>query len=233
MVHAAAGYARMRNRLGALVCTTSIGPGATNMVTGAALATINRLPVLLVPGRRVRVEAAGPGAAAARGSVGRRRLRQRLVPRRSLATWIASGVPSRSSLRHCRRCACSTSPAETGRGDAGVPAGRADRGVRLSRGVLPQARVARPASAAGRRRRWREAVDVDSRGAASAHRRGRRLDLLRGDRGAARLREQTGIPVGETQAGKGSLPYDHPSSLGAIGATGTSRQTASPPKRTS
>src|SRR5215510_3799287 len=50
MVHAAAGYARMRNRLGALACTTSIGPGATNMVTGAALATINRLPVLLLPG---------------------------------------------------------------------------------------------------------------------------------------------------------------------------------------
>src|SRR5918992_4633813 len=50
MVHVAAGYARQRNRLGALVCTTSVGPGATNMVTGAALATVNRLPVLLVPG---------------------------------------------------------------------------------------------------------------------------------------------------------------------------------------
>src|SRR4051812_27954990 len=50
MVHTAAGYARMKNRLGTLVCTTSIGPGATNMVTGAALATINRLPVLLLPG---------------------------------------------------------------------------------------------------------------------------------------------------------------------------------------
>src|ERR671931_2252753 len=50
MVHAAAGYARMRNRLGTLVCTSSIGPGATNMVTGAALATVNRLPVLLLPG---------------------------------------------------------------------------------------------------------------------------------------------------------------------------------------
>src|SRR3989442_6946466 len=50
MVHAAAGFARMRNRLGTLACTSSIGPGATNMVTGAALATINRLPVLLLPG---------------------------------------------------------------------------------------------------------------------------------------------------------------------------------------
>src|SRR5437588_5216313 len=50
MVHTAAGFARMRNRLAALACTTSIGPGATNMLTGAALATVNRLPVLLLPG---------------------------------------------------------------------------------------------------------------------------------------------------------------------------------------
>jgi 3D-(3,5/4)-trihydroxycyclohexane-1,2-dione acylhydrolase (decyclizing) len=50
MVHAAAGYARMTNRLSTFACTSSIGPGATNMMTGAALATINRLPVLLLPG---------------------------------------------------------------------------------------------------------------------------------------------------------------------------------------
>src|SRR6266536_3307635 len=50
MVHTAAAYAKMRNRLSTLACTSSIGPGATNMLTGAALATINRLPVLLLPG---------------------------------------------------------------------------------------------------------------------------------------------------------------------------------------
>src|SRR5881409_468136 len=50
MVHTAVGFARMKNRLATLACTTSIGPGATNLVTGAALATINRLPVLLLPG---------------------------------------------------------------------------------------------------------------------------------------------------------------------------------------
>src|SRR5262249_60014636 len=49
-VHVACGYARRRSRLGTFACTSSIGPGATNMVTGAALATINRLPVLLLPG---------------------------------------------------------------------------------------------------------------------------------------------------------------------------------------
>src|SRR5439155_15250066 len=50
MVHTAAAYAKTKNRLQTLACTSSIGPGATNMVTGAALATINRLPVLLLPG---------------------------------------------------------------------------------------------------------------------------------------------------------------------------------------
>src|ERR687894_914114 len=50
MVHAAVAYARVKNRLQTLVCTSSIGPGATNMITGAATATINRLPVLLLPG---------------------------------------------------------------------------------------------------------------------------------------------------------------------------------------
>ena len=50
MVHIAAGYARQRNRLATFACTSSVGPGATNMVTGAALATIDRLPVLLLPG---------------------------------------------------------------------------------------------------------------------------------------------------------------------------------------
>src|SRR2546428_888314 len=50
MVHIAAAHARMRDRLSTFACTSSIGPGATNMVTGAALATIDRLPVLLLPG---------------------------------------------------------------------------------------------------------------------------------------------------------------------------------------
>ena len=60
MVHAAVGYARMRNRLSTLACTASVGPGATNMVTGAALATINRLPVLLLPGDVFATRVASP-----------------------------------------------------------------------------------------------------------------------------------------------------------------------------
>ena len=64
MVHLAVGYAKMRNRLAAMACTTSIGPGATNLVTGAALATVNRLPVLLLPGDvfATRVAKTSPGS---------------------------------------------------------------------------------------------------------------------------------------------------------------------------
>src|SRR5437016_7368937 len=50
MVHTSAAFAKMSNRLRTMVCTSSIGPGATNMITGAAAATINRVPVLLLPG---------------------------------------------------------------------------------------------------------------------------------------------------------------------------------------
>src|SRR3712207_8661388 len=60
MVHAAAGYARMSDRLSPLACTASIGPGSTNMLTGAALATINRLPVLLLPADTFATRSAGP-----------------------------------------------------------------------------------------------------------------------------------------------------------------------------
>jgi 3D-(3,5/4)-trihydroxycyclohexane-1,2-dione acylhydrolase (decyclizing) len=60
MVHAAVGYARMKDRLQAFACTSSIGPGATNMVTGAALATVNRIPVLLLPGDVFATRAASP-----------------------------------------------------------------------------------------------------------------------------------------------------------------------------
>jgi 3D-(3,5/4)-trihydroxycyclohexane-1,2-dione acylhydrolase (decyclizing) len=60
MVHAATGFARMRNRLQALACTPSIGPGSTNMLTGAALATINRIPVLLLPSDLFATRVASP-----------------------------------------------------------------------------------------------------------------------------------------------------------------------------
>ena len=72
MVHTSVAYARQKDRLQTWACTASVGPGSTNMLTGAALATINRLPVLLLPSGTFATRRAGPGAAGARGAVRRR-----------------------------------------------------------------------------------------------------------------------------------------------------------------
>ena len=139
MVHAAVGYARMRNRLGALACTTSIGPGATNMVTGAALATVNRLPVLLLPGDVFATHPADPVLqqleVPSRGDVS---VNDAFAPvsryfDRDLAARAAdSGGAGRDARAHLA--------GRDRRGDARAAAGRADRGVRLARGV-PRARA--------------------------------------------------------------------------------------------
>ena len=134
MVHLAAGYARQRNRLGTFACTTSIGPGATNMVTGAAAATINRLPVLLLPGRRVRDAHAAPGAPAARGRPRRDRLGQRL-PAPRLAILRARPAPRAADAGRARGDAGADRSGRDRRGHAGDARGRADRGVRMAAGV--------------------------------------------------------------------------------------------------
>jgi 3D-(3,5/4)-trihydroxycyclohexane-1,2-dione acylhydrolase (decyclizing) len=219
MVHAAVAYARMRNRLGALVCTSSIGPGATNMVTGAALATINRLPVLLVPGDVF----AGHGPDPV--------LQQLEVP---WAGDVSVNDAFRPVSRYFDRISrpeqvipaalaamrVLTSPAETGAVTLAFP-----QDVQAEAFDCPEELLAD--------RTWhvpRQAPDPSALAAAvDAIRAARRPLVIAGGgviyaEATEQLRafcEATGIPVGETQAGKGSLPYDHPSNLGAVGATGT------------
>ena len=108
MVHAAVGFARMRNRLSTLACTASVGPGSTNMVTGAALATVNRLPVLLLPGDVFATRVAEPGAAGAGGPA--RRTTCRSTTRSGRCRGSSTGSTGRSSCR--RRCSppCECSP---------------------------------------------------------------------------------------------------------------------------
>jgi 3D-(3,5/4)-trihydroxycyclohexane-1,2-dione acylhydrolase (decyclizing) len=219
MVHAAVGYARMRNRLGAFVCTSSIGPGATNMVTGAALATINRLPVLLLPGDVFSTHVPDPVLqqleSQAAGDVSVNdcfRPVSRYFDRISRPDQV---IPA--ALQTLRVL---TSPAETGAVTLAFP-----QDVQAEAFDCPEEFLAE--------RTWhipRAPADEESLA--------RAVDVIRGARrplvvagggviysgGTDALRtfcETTGIPVGETQAGKGSLPYDHPSCLGAIGATGT------------
>jgi 3D-(3,5/4)-trihydroxycyclohexane-1,2-dione acylhydrolase (decyclizing) len=224
MVHAAVGYARMKDRLQAFACTSSIGPGATNMVTGAALATVNRIPVLLLPGDVFATRAAGP-------------LLQELEDPRTLDVsvndclrpvsryfdriWRPEQLPA--ALLQAMRVL--TDPAETGAVTIALPQDTAAEAHDWP-GELFEARVWR----IPRPRPEPQALAE----AAHAIRQSRRPLLVAGggvhysDATAAlrALAEQTGIPVAETQAGKGALPYDHPAALGAIGATGTAAANA-------
>lgn len=219
MVHAAVGYARMRNRLSTLACTSSIGPGATNMVTGAAVATINRLPVLLLPGDVFATRVAEPV------------LQQLELPHAPDVTvndafrpvsrffdrvWRPEQLPS--ALLGAMRVL--TDPAETGAVTVAMP-----QDVQAEAYDWPAELFAR--------RVWhvpRAVPEPATLARAAALVRGGSRPLIVAGGGVIyseatealrAFAEATGIPVAETQAGKGSLPYDHPLSLGAVGATGT------------
>jgi 3D-(3,5/4)-trihydroxycyclohexane-1,2-dione acylhydrolase (decyclizing) len=224
MVHAAVGFARMRNRLSTLACTSSVGPGATNMVTGAALATVNRLPVLLLPSDVFATRVADPV------------LQQLEHPsQRDVFANDAFRPVSRFFDRVDRpeqlpdallgAMRVLADPAETGAVTICLPedvqAQAYDWPDELFRHrVWPVPRpVPDPASVA---RALALLTDAS-----------RPLIVAGGgviySDATAELRaiaQAAGIPVAETQAGKGSLPYDHPQSVGAIGATGTTAANA-------
>ncbi|MEP6811726.1 MAG: 3D-(3,5/4)-trihydroxycyclohexane-1,2-dione acylhydrolase (decyclizing) [Actinomycetota bacterium] len=219
MVHAAVGYARQMNRLGAFVCTSSIGPGATNMVTGAALATVNRLPVLLVPGDVFASRMPDPVLqqleVAGRGDVS---VNDCFVPVSRYFDRIER--PEQVIPAALAAMRTLTSPVETGAVTLAFP-----QDVQVEAFDVPEEFL--------EERVWavpRPFPDEAALRAAVAAIRGARRPLVIAGGGVAyseasealrALCEQTGIPVCETQAGKGSLPYDHPSNLGAVGATGT------------
>jgi len=219
MVHAAAAYARMRNRLSTWACTSSIGPGATNMVTGAALATINRLPVLLLPGDVFATRPSPPvlqelehpeaGDISVNDAF-------RPVSRFFDRIWRPEQLPS--ALLQAMRVL--TDPAETGAVTLALP-----QDVQAQAHDWPAELLAE--------RVWHVRRPVPEPGAL-----GRAVQLLRSaDRplivagggviysdATTELRtfvEAAGVPVAETQAGKGALPYDHPLAAGAIGSTGS------------
>jgi 3D-(3,5/4)-trihydroxycyclohexane-1,2-dione acylhydrolase (decyclizing) len=219
MVHAAAGYARMRNRLGTLVCTSSIGPGATNMVTGAALATINRLPVLLVPGDvfasrapdPVLQQLEDPGA----GDVSVNEV-FRPVSRYFDRIWRPEQVVP-AALQAMRVL---VNQAETGAVTLAFPQDVQTEALEVPDEFFAKRvwRIPRPLPDEAALSRAIESIRAAHRPLIVA---GGGVIYSEATDALRRFCEQTGIPVGETQAGKGSLPYDHPSELGAIGVTGT------------
>lgn len=219
MVHTAIAYAKVKNRLQTFACTTSIGPGATNMITGAATATVNRLPVLLLPGDIF-----------ARRNVSPVLQQVEWEHTQDISAndcfkpvsryWDRINRPDQllNSLPEAMRVL--TSPAETGAVTLALPQDVQTEAFnypvflfRKRTWVVPRNRPDRAAleQAAQWIRASKQPIVVAGGGVIYAD----ATETLR------RFVEATGIPVGETMAGKGSLTYDHPLSLGAIGATGT------------
>jgi 3D-(3,5/4)-trihydroxycyclohexane-1,2-dione acylhydrolase (decyclizing) len=219
MVHTAAAYARMRNRLGALACTTSIGPGATNMVTGAALATVNRLPVLLLPGdvfasRRPdpvlqQLELPWAGDVSVNECF-------RPVSRYFDRIWRPEQVVP-AALQAMRVL---VNQAETGAVTLAFPQDVQAEAFDVPDGFLGKRvwQIPRPLPDVPGFARAVELIRSASRPLVVA---GGGVIYSEATDALRAFCEQTGIPVGETQAGKGSLPYDHPSALGGLGVTGT------------
>ena len=220
MVHAAVGYARMRNRLGALACTSSIGPGATNMVTGAALATVNRLPVLLLPGDVFATHPADPVLqqleVPSRGDVS---VNDAFAPvsRYFDRVWRAEQlIPAAlAALRVL------TSPAETGAVTLALPQDVQTEAFDWPEEFLaPRVwHVPRAAPDAGAMARAVEAIRAAKRPLIVA---GGGVIYSEATDALRQLVKRMGIPVGETQAGRGSLLHGEPLLAGAVGATGTS-----------
>jgi 3D-(3,5/4)-trihydroxycyclohexane-1,2-dione acylhydrolase (decyclizing) len=218
-VHIASAYAKMNNRLRTFACVSSIGPGATNMVTGAALATINRLPVLLLPGDIFARRNVGPVL---------QQLEQPYSQDISVNDafkpvskyWDRINRPEQLITCLLEVMRVLTSQAETGAVTISFPQDVQteafdypaelfdDRVWYISRPSPDETLLARATELL---RNSRKPLIVAGGGVlySEAH------DAL------SKFAGQTGIPVGETQAGKGSLRYDHPQNLGAVGATGT------------
>jgi 3D-(3,5/4)-trihydroxycyclohexane-1,2-dione acylhydrolase (decyclizing) len=219
MVHTAAGFARMRNRLSTLACTTSVGPGATNLVTGAALATINRLPVLLLPGDVFATRVATPVLQELEDPRGHDVcVNDTLRPVSRYFDRINRPEQLPAALMAAMRVL--TDPAETGAVTLALP-----QDVQAEAFDWPAALFGRRVWHVPRPRADRAALER----AVEAIRGSRRPLIVAGggviysEATAALLRftGMTGIPVAETQAGRGSIPSGHRRALGAIGATGT------------
>jgi len=218
MVHTAVAFAKARRGLGTFACTTSIGPGATNMVTGAATATVNRLPVLLLPGDIFASRRPAP-------------VLQQLESPASMDMsandcfkpvsryWDRLNRPEQALLALPEAMRCLADPSAPGAVTLALP-----QDVQAEAYDYPahffEKRVYHARRPAGDASVLQEA--------AALVRAARRPFVIAGggvyySEAEAALRalvERTGIPVGVTQAGKGALPDEHPQCLGAVGASG-------------
>ncbi|MFY9570685.1 MAG: 3D-(3,5/4)-trihydroxycyclohexane-1,2-dione acylhydrolase (decyclizing), partial [Blastocatellia bacterium] len=219
MVHTATAFAKMNNRLRAFACTSSIGPGATNMITGAATATINRIPVLLLPGdmfarRNVapvlqQLECGHTQDVSVNDSF-------KAVSR----YWDRINRPDQLPFAMMEAMRVLISPAETGAVTLALP-----QDVQAEAWDYPDElfetrvwHIERPLADRASLEQATRLIGAAKRPLIIA---GGGVIYSEASAALARFIERTGIPVGETQAGKGALPFDHPQNAGAIGVTGT------------
>src|SRR5262245_7072889 len=219
MVHTALGFAKMSNRLRTFACTSSIGPGATNMITGAAVATVNRLPVLLLPGDIFARRNVAP-------------VLQQLESERTQDIsvndafkpvsryWDRINRADQLPFALLEAMRVLTSPADTGAVTLALP-----QDVQAEAWDYPAElfekrvwTVPRPLADRALLKRAVEWIRTSRTPLIIA---GGGVIYSDATAALARFCEQTGIAVGETQAGKGSLSFEHRCNLEAIGVTGT------------
>ncbi len=219
MVHTAVAFAKANFRMRTLACTTSIGPGATNMVTGAAAATVNRLPVLLLPGdifaRRDVAPVLQQLESASSQDISVNDCFKPVSP-----YWDRIQRPEQLLTALPEAMRVLTSPVETGAVTLSLP-----QDVQTEAFDYPEEFFGKRVWVIARNRSDRAALNQ-----AAEWIRASKNPLIVAGGGVlyseasvalAKFAEATGIPVSETQAGKGALPYDHPQEVGAVGVTGT------------
>jgi len=219
MVHESVAYSRISRRLSTFACTASVGPGASNMLTGAALATINRLPVLLLPSDTFATRVADPV------------LQQLEVPSdASLSVNDAFKPLSRFFDRVHRpeqlfsaalgAMRVLTDPVETGSVTISLPEDVQAETIDVPTEFLAgrEWRIRRPRPDIGLTKEIVEQLRNSKRPMIVA---GGGIIYADAHEALAKFVEATKIPVGASQGGVGSLNWDHPQYLGAVGATGT------------
>ncbi len=218
-VHIATAFAKTKNRLGTFACISSIGPGATNMITGAATATVNRIPVLLLPGDIFARRNVAPVLQQLESETGQdSSVNDAFKP--VSRYWDRINRPDQLITSVVEAMRVLTSPAQTGAVTLALPQDVQSEAWDYPAEMLEKRvwHIARPAP---ERAMLSRAVDMIRSAKRPVIVAGGGVLYSEASAALAQFVAQTGIPVGETQAGKGSLAFDHPQNLGAVGVTGT------------
>ncbi len=219
MVHTAAAYAKMKNRLSTFICTTSIGPGATNMITAAAGATINRLPVLLIPGDIFAKRNVAPVLQQLESSNSQDfSVNDCFKPISKY--WDRINRPEQILFALPEVMRVLTSPAETGAVTLAIPQDVQAEAFDYPLDFFEKKTwsIARPRPDLNQLERAVEMIKKSEKPLIIAGGGAHYSDALET---LKKFIHKTHIPLAETFAGKGALRFDDPHQLGAVGATGT------------